>query len=102
MFLALAFSIGFFGAAQSATITITLSGSSLPGLTGTPTKTYTISDTDLQTVLNWGGPYFGVSGAQNSQILLAWFQGMLITPTVNAIQNQQRQQQPLPTPISIQ
>lgn len=74
-------------------ITITVTGSNITGLTSNPSKTYTISDPDLQLVLNWAFssffPYINAtfgSSPTNAQILLAWLENSLIAPTVNGIQ----------------
>lgn len=56
-----------------ATITTSLSGSAIVN----GTKNYTISDADLQILLNWAQNYFVSSlpaSPTNQQILLAWIQ----------------------------
>lgn len=52
------------------TLTITLAGSAIVN----GTKSYTISDSDLQTLLNWAGTALIPPGATSQQILLAWVQ----------------------------
>lgn len=77
-----------------ATLSVGLSGSAL--VTGT--KNYTISDTDLQKVLDWAQiqffDYIQLTFNQpndpqfvptNQQILLAWIQCTLINPTKSAV-----------------
>ena len=59
-----------------ATLSITLSGSAVVN----GTKSYTVSDADTQTVLNWAQGAFASSLPQsptNTQILLAWVQSWI-------------------------
>jgi ABC-type Fe3+-siderophore transport system permease subunit len=95
------FSSGFDTEKTMATVTITLSGSAIPGLTGTPTKSYAISDADLQLVLAWAQGAFGNPNMTNAQILIAWLTGQLITPTISAVGYLQRSLQTPPPPIAI-
>lgn len=70
------------------TITISLSGSAITGLTGNPSKVYTVSDADLQSLLNWAAAsYVSVlpPTPTNQQILLAWIQGW-VNATKTAVQ----------------
>lgn len=70
------------------TISVGLSGSAITGLTGTPTKTYTVSDSDLQLLLNWAAvSYASILPANptNQQILMAWIQAW-INNTIHSVQ----------------
>jgi hypothetical protein len=54
-----------------ATITVSVSGTTVT----TGSRSYTISDNDLQTVLEWGAVFFASSlstAPSNAQILAAW------------------------------
>lgn len=82
------------------TITVSLTGSAITGLTGTVSKAYTISDTDLQTLLTWFATTLP-SGQTNQQILLAWIQALLVTPTIAQIQGWRTENPVIPSPISI-
>lgn len=72
------------------TITISLNGSALPGLTTNPSKSYTVSDADLQQVLNWAQSAFfatqpsSAPAPTNPQIMLAWVQNW-VNGTKNAV-----------------
>jgi hypothetical protein len=74
-----------------ATITISLNGSAITGLTTNPSKSYTVSDADLQAVLNWAQVAFAGALPQppatptNPQILLAWIQNW-VNGTKSAVQ----------------
>lgn len=82
-----------------ATITISLTGSAITGLTGNPSKSYTVSDADLQALLTWAAGNFNLPGnAPNSQILLAWIQDW-VSRTIHAVQVANTAS---PPPISIQ
>lgn len=86
------------------TITITLSGSAITGLTGTPTKTYTVSDTDLQTLLTWFANSAQATTINlpptptNPQILLGWI-AWWVSLTIGLVQDSI--QATKPPPISI-
>lgn len=83
------------------TLSIQLSGSSISGLTGTPTKAYTVSDADLQSLLTWATKQWsGVLGPSptNTQILLAWLQYQLVQPTIAGVQATNHV---IPPPISM-
>jgi hypothetical protein len=70
------------------TITISLTGSAIAGLTGTQTKAYTVSDADLQLLLNWATVRFaGTLGASpaNTAVLVAWIQSW-VNDTTHAVQ----------------
>ena len=85
-----------------ATVTLTLNGSAITGLTSNPSKVYTISDPDLQSVLTWAQSAFSTSlpsSPTNPQILLAWIQSW-VNGTRDAVQTSNRTIQ-LPTPISM-
>ena len=67
-----------------ATIAISLSGSSIVN----GSKNYTISDPDLQFLLNWcKANYVDILGQNptNAQVLLSWFQGF-INASINSEQ----------------
>lgn len=86
-----------------ATITISLNGSAISGLTSNPSKVYTVSDADLQAVLNWAASAF--AGAlpatpTNSQILLAWVQNW-VNGTRSAVQQFQTPAPVVPAPVTI-
>lgn len=84
------------------TITISLSGSAIAGLTGTPTKTFTISDADLQSVINWATVAFAASLPPTPtplQVLVAWTQSWA-NGTRDAVQTFNRTVT-TPTPISM-
>jgi hypothetical protein len=71
-----------------ATITISLNGSAITGLASNPSKSYTVSDADLQAVLDWATAAF--AGAlpptpTNPQILQAWIQNW-VNGTKSAVQ----------------
>lgn len=84
------------------TITVQLSGSSLTGLTGTPSVSYTLSDTDLQNLINWATQHFApclqqnyntgplsnpVTAATNGQVLACWLGVQLYNQTLLGVQN---------------
>lgn len=81
-----------------AAITISLTGSSL---VANSSKTYTISDADLQSLMNWvESAYFPPAASPtDQQILLAWIQGF-IDSTKASIQVFQSRI-PIPPPITI-
>lgn len=87
------------------TITITLSGSAITGLTGTPTKTYNITDADLQTLLTWFANSQQavavnlVANPTNAQILLGWI-AWWVSMTVGLIQDFQSKNPPPPISIA--
>jgi hypothetical protein len=83
------------------TITISLSGSAIAGLTSNPSKIYTIDDSDLQLLLNWVAvQWAGMLGLSptNAQLLLAWIQYQLVAPTIQGVQITNRT---TPPPISL-
>lgn len=85
------------------TVTISLNGSAITGLTSNPTKTYTVTDADLQSVLNWAAVAFAGSlppTPTNAQILLAWIQNW-INGTKTAVQQFQTPAPVVPSPVSI-
>lgn len=86
-----------------ATITISLNGSAIAGLTTNPSKSYTVSDADLQAVLNWAASAF--AGAlpptpTNPQILQAWIQNW-VNGTKSAVQQFQTPAPVPPAQVSI-
>ncbi len=87
------------------TVTLTLNGSAITGLTSNPSKVYTLSDADLQSILTWGQSAFASSLPSspavptNPQILLAWIQSW-VNGTRDAVQTNNKTIQ-LPTPISM-
>ena len=96
------------------TITISLSGSAITGLTtagGPVQKVYTVNDTDLQSVLNWSQVAFATqltssvlgstNPATNAQILAAWLQGGLVNGTIQAVQQFQTSAPVVPPQITI-
>jgi hypothetical protein len=86
-----------------ATVTITLNGSAITGLTTNPSKTYTVSDADLQAVLTWAASAFVGTlppSPTNTQILLAWIQNW-INGTKVAVQQFQTAAPVPPAPINI-
>lgn len=83
-----------------ATLTIGISGSAV--FTGS--KSYTLSDADLQSLLTWAAFAFSRSlppSPNNAQILIAWINGLLINPTINGVQSFQTPQPVVPAPIGI-
>lgn len=85
------------------TITISLNGSALSGLNTNPSKSYTISDIDLQSLLNWAAANYATAlstSPTNPQILLAWVQGW-VNATKNSVQQFQTTAPVVPAPISI-
>ena len=89
------------------TITISLSGSAITGLTGTPTKSYTVSDADLQLLLNWATVAFANTFAPPpappptpQQILIAWIQNW-VNGTKTAVQQFLTPASVVPAPIGI-
>ncbi len=99
----ISFSDGFDTGGLMATITITLNGSALPGLAGNPSKVYTLSDADLQVLLTWAASAFASDlpgNPTNPQVLLAWLQGQLVTPTIGRIR-QFNSTQTTPPPITV-
>lgn len=85
------------------TITISLNGSAIAGLTGNPSKGYTVSDTDLQSLLNWAQVAFASQLPANptaQQILLAWIQSW-VNATKSAVQQFQTPAAVPPPPITI-
>ena len=89
------------------TITISLSGSAITGLTtgsGPIQKAYTVSDAQLQQVLNWAQVAFATqlsTAPTNPQIMVAWLQGSLVNGTVQAVQQFNTIPVQVPAPISI-
>lgn len=89
------------------TITISLSGSSITGLTtgsGPIQKLYTITDTDLQSVLNWAQSAFASSlstSPSNAQILVAWLNSGLVRGTIQAVQQFNTVPAQIPAPIGL-
>lgn len=85
-----------------ATLTISLSGSAV--VTGS--KSYTINDTDVQSVLTWAAKAYASAlplppaTPTNQQILLAWVQSW-INGTKDAVQRFQTAPPSPPPPISI-
>ena len=68
-----------------ATLSIQLSGSAVVN----GTKTYTVSDPDIQDVLTWAATAFATSlpaSPTNQQILLAWIQQQLVVATQTGVQ----------------
>jgi hypothetical protein len=62
-----------------ATLTISLTGSAI---IANASKSYTVSDTDLQSLLDMAAANYAAAGATNPQILLAWVQNWIdITKT---------------------
>ena len=81
-----------------ATITFSVTGSTV--VTGT--KSYTINDTDTQSVLSWATSAFASqlsTAPTNQQILLAWIQGW-INGTETAVQQFQTLPPVVPPPIT--
>jgi hypothetical protein len=98
----IAFLVALVATAEAATLTISITGSALP--TVNQTKTYTVSDTDLQAVLNWAASNYAASlpvSPTNAQILLAWVQGF-INATKNAVVQFQTPPPAPPPPPTIQ
>lgn len=96
-----------------ATLTISLTGSGVAGLTNNPSKSYTVSDADMTSLLAWAAvaynPYIQatyntppVQGftPTNQQIMLAWVQSW-INGTKNAVQQYQTPAPVAPAPIGI-
>ncbi len=87
------------------TVTLTLNGSAITGLTSNPSKVYTLSDADLQSILTWGQSAFSTSLPSspavptNGQILLAWIQSW-VNGTRDAVKGFNTTQN-IPTPISM-
>jgi hypothetical protein len=82
-----------------ATLTISLSGSGV--INGS--KTYTVSDADITSLLQWAVSNYASAlplTPTNSQILLAWVQGW-INATINSVKQFQTPPPVTPTPISI-
>lgn len=82
-----------------ATLSISVSGSALVN----GAKSYTISDADLQRVLNWARAIYGGAlppSPTNVQILLAWVQAF-VDGTTHQEQNFSTPAPVPPTPISI-
>lgn len=77
------------------TITVFINGS---GLLSDQSKSYTISDADLQSVFNWAPGAFNLTGT-NSQLFLAWVQSW-IDGTIKGVQ-QSGASYVVPPPISI-
>lgn len=70
------------------TLTISVNGSAISGLTTNPSKSYTVSDADLQKVLDWAAVAFASQlppTPTSSQILLAWVQNW-VNGTKTAVQ----------------
>jgi hypothetical protein len=89
------------------TITISLSGSALTGLTtgaGPIQKAYNVTDAQLQQVLNWAQVAFATqltTAPTNPQIMVAWLQGSLVNGTIQAVQQFNTTPPVVPTAISI-
>ncbi len=92
-----------------ATLTISLSGSAVVN----GSKSYTVSDVDIQSLLNWAASVYAVQLAAqfnpsntpgfvptNAQILLAWVQGF-IDSTKASVQRFQTAAPTVPPPIVI-
>lgn len=81
-------------------LSISLSGSAIVN----GSKTYTVSDADLQSLLNWSAAWqwtsTSTSTPTNQQLLLNWVQNW-ITGTQTAVQKFQTPAAPIPPPISI-
>lgn len=90
------------------TITISLSGSAITGLTGNPSKSYTVSDADLQALLDWAAVNYAFTfppsppnpPPTNPQILLAWIQGW-VNATKNSVQQFQTPPPVVPPQIAL-
>lgn len=88
-------------------ITVSLSGSAITGLTtgsGPIQKSYTVSDGDLQNVLNWAQVAFASSlstSATNAQIMVAWLNAAMVRGTIQAVQQFNTVPAQVPAPISI-
>ncbi len=86
-----------------ATLIISLNGSAITGLTSNPSKSYTVSDTDLQNVLNWAQVAFATqlsTAPTNPQILLAWVQNW-VNGTKTAVQQFNTPAPTVPPPPNI-
>jgi len=71
--------------AYATTVTITVAGSAITG--ANQTKSYTVTDTDLQAVINWATVTYAASLPPTPtvpQVLLAWVQSW-INATKNAV-----------------
>lgn len=106
-----------FAAAVSAradNVAITLTGSALPGLSGTKTVNYTMSDTDLQAILDWAKvqsdaciqlnyntPPVGGFVPNNVQIVQCWLHGLIYTGTKTAVQQFKTSPAVVPPPIGM-
>jgi hypothetical protein len=95
-------------------VAITLTGSSLPGLSGTKTINYTLSDTDLQAILDWARvqsdaciqlnyntpPVAGFT-ANNVQIMQCWVHNLIYSGTKTAVQQFHITPAVVPPPIGM-
>lgn len=95
-------------------VAITLTGSALPGLTGTKTINYTLSDTDLQAILDWATvqsndciqknyntPPVGGFVPNNIQIMQCWVHNLIYTGTKAAVQQFHVTPAVVPPPIGM-